>query len=211
MEKMAHSLRFGNNAYGGSTPANAPFTMEIRWQAPDGLKVRWNLPGDRRFLFNRSTFTPSPRSEWDYVGMPRRKVRQRRQYESVKLLYSADDKGFRRFQNCFKLFDGPEASNLPCRNLITNPLFTWLMKKVNLTTIKVLRITDYAELTFLSRRPNSPIAAFKHPDSPVQIWRLHRLSGLSATCQAIFQTDLRPIQSNSIFQCDVKNGLLKTD
>lgn len=197
---------FGNNAYGGSTPVTFVYDGDPVAGTGWTEKSAGNLPGDRRFLQSAGPFTLKPGAVNEITfGMPwAQSPSKGGNIESVKLLYSADDKAQALFKNCFKLLDGPEAPNLTVQEL-NNELIVYLTNEKGKSNNYKVYNNDYAEADIsISPDPTSPIAALKHPDS---LYRFEGYIVYQVVSDAVTSTDLSDrTKAIPIFQCDVKNG-----
>ena len=196
---------FGDDAYGGSVPVT--FVYDGDPVAGTGWTERaaGNLPGDRRFLQSAGPFTLKPGAVNEITfGMPwAQSPTKGGNIQSLQLLYSADDKAQRLFDNCFKLLDGPEAPNMTVQEMNNELLIYLTNEKGKSNNYKVFN-NDYAEEDIsIFSDPTSPDKKLSDPD---KFYRFEGYIVYQVKNDGVTSTDLDDrTKAIPVFQCDVAN------
>lgn len=196
----------GGNAYGGTTPATFVYDGDPVTGTGWTEKASGNTPGDRRFLQSAGPFTLKPGAVNDITfGMPWAQSSSKGgNIESLKLLYSADDKAQALFDNCFKLLDGPEAPTMTIQEL-NNELVFYLTNEKGKNNYKQFN-NDYAEEDIsIIEDPSSSNEALRNPD---KFYKFEGYIVYQVRGEGITSNDLSDrTKAIPVFQCDVANGV----
>lgn len=203
--KDGSNFTFGGNAYGGTSPVKFVYDGDPVVGTGWTEKASGNLPGDRRFLQSAGPFTLKPGAVNEITfGMPwAQSPTKGGNIESLQLLYSADDKAQKLFDNCFKLLDGPEAPNMTIQEMDGALIFYLTNEKGKSNNYKVFN-NDYAEEDIsIIDVPTSNEPRLKNPD---KFYKFEGYIVYQVKNDAVTSTDLNDrTKAIPIFQCDVVN------
>lgn len=201
--KDSSPFTVGGNAYGGTTPATFVYDGDPVANTGWTEKSAGNPPGDRRFLQSAGPFTLKPGAVNEITfGLPWAQSSSKGgNIQSVQLLYTADDKAQRLFDNCFKLLDGPEAPIMTIQEM-NNELIFYLTNEKGKNNYKQFN-NDYKEED-ISIVADPSIPALANPD---KFYRFEGYIVYQVTGDAVTSSDLSDrTKAIPVFQCDVANG-----
>lgn len=204
--KDSSPFTVGGNAYGGTTPAVFVYDGNPVTGTGWTEKGSGNPPGDRRFLQSAGPFTLKPGAVNEITfGMPWAQSSSKGgNIQSLELLFSADDKAQRLFDNCFKLLDGPEAPNMTIQEMENELVFYLVNEKGKSNNYKQFN-NDYSEEDIsIIEDPSSSNPALANPD---KFYRFEGYIVYQVKDESVTSTDLADAtKAKVVFQCDVKNG-----
>ncbi|MBX3163992.1 MAG: hypothetical protein KF900_05885 [Bacteroidetes bacterium] len=200
----------GGNAYGGNTAATFVYDGDPVTNTGWTERSAGNPPGDRRFLQSAGPFTLKPGSVNDIIfGMPwAQSSNKGDNMGSLKLLYAADDKAQKLFDNCFKLLDGPEGPDMTIQEM-NNELIIYLSNEKGKSNNYTQYNNDYKDIDInISIPPSSGVTLTPAQEDEKKTYKFEGYKVYQVKDDQVTANDLEDVtKSRLVFQCDVANDV----
>lgn len=176
-------------------PPPAPTNPLLGWCE----KGEGNPYGDRRLVQSAGPFTLEPGAVNDITtGAVWARAASGDEYESVKLVQTADDKAQKLFENCFRVLDGPDAPELKIIEM-DKKLIVHIWNKIGSNNY----MEQYNQKDPFIVCPVTNTGCDKY--YKFQGYQIFQLANQFVSTGELHD----PAKARQVFQCDIKDGVSK--